>query len=419
MNRVILIANAFPFGTWEPYLSTEMPYLSVFDHVSVLSLSVRKDQLASPREISLDNVDVHPINFRAKPFYLLYMVHAVTDKNYYEELVQLIKTKRWTWKRFVKMCVFFARAHYEYRNSLKYLRASGVSSDEGIVLYAYRFNYQPYLAMLLRRHYPSAIIIARAHRADLYEDRNAENYLPARQITVQNCECIYAVAEHGRDYIVKTYKVDPLKVKVAHLGTEGHGRVRVNENRKPLELVSCSFVVPVKRLDLLIESLSLVTIPVNWTHLGDGPLLAAMQSEAKRLLPSNVKVSWRGHVDNESIFREYLKLPKHVFVNVSSSEGLPVSIMEAMSCGLPVIATDVGGTREIVKNDVNGTLLPSNPTPDQIAESISSYSSMKKETYLERSEQAYRTWALGFDASVCYPAFVSDVMQRIAERKTL
>ncbi|NCO54621.1 MAG: glycosyltransferase, partial [Bacteroidetes bacterium] len=41
-----------------------------------------------------------------------------------------------------------------------------------------------------------------------------------------------------------------------------------------------------------------------------------------------------------------------LFINVSESEGIPVSIMEALSAGIPVIATNVGGTNEIVNNDV-------------------------------------------------------------------
>ena len=44
------------------------------------------------------------------------------------------------------------------------------------------------------------------------------------------------------------------------------------------------------------------------------------------------------------------------FINLSDSEGIPVSIMEAMSVGIPIIARDVGGNREIVTNN-NGCLL--------------------------------------------------------------
>jgi glycosyltransferase involved in cell wall biosynthesis len=46
-----------------------------------------------------------------------------------------------------------------------------------------------------------------------------------------------------------------------------------------------------------------------------------------------------------------------LFLNTSSSEGLPVSMMEAISNGIPIVATNVGGVSEIV-NDVTGFLIP-------------------------------------------------------------
>lgn len=48
-----------------------------------------------------------------------------------------------------------------------------------------------------------------------------------------------------------------------------------------------------------------------------------------------------------------------LFVNMSLSEGIPVSIMEAISFGIPIIATNVGGNAEIV-NDETGVLIPVN-----------------------------------------------------------
>ncbi|MDN0055082.1 glycosyltransferase [Collinsella ihumii] len=71
-----------------------------------------------------------------------------------------------------------------------------------------------------------------------------------------------------------------------------------------------------------------------------------------------------------SVLRIYGKEPIDLFVNVSESEGLPISIMEACGVGAPVLATDVGGTCEIVFNELNGRLLPANPTSDMIAQAI-------------------------------------------------
>jgi glycosyltransferase involved in cell wall biosynthesis len=53
----------------------------------------------------------------------------------------------------------------------------------------------------------------------------------------------------------------------------------------------------------------------------------------------------------------------------ASGEGLPLVLLEAMSCGLPVIATTVGGTPEIVQHNKTGILIPP-IDPQAIADSI-------------------------------------------------
>ena len=49
-----------------------------------------------------------------------------------------------------------------------------------------------------------------------------------------------------------------------------------------------------------------------------------------------------------------------VYVNTSIHEGIPMSVLEAMSYGLPVVAANVGGLPEIIKNGVNGFLIEGN-----------------------------------------------------------
>ena len=65
-------------------------------------------------------------------------------------------------------------------------------------------------------------------------------------------------------------------------------------------------------------------------------------------------MSLKGNVDNAALLEDYITENYYLFVNVSSSEGIPVSIMEASSVGIPCLATDVGGTGEIISDGVNG-----------------------------------------------------------------
>ena len=79
----------------------------------------------------------------------------------------------------------------------------------------------------------------------------------------------------------------------------------------------------------------------------------------------NVEVDLKGQVTHENVLKWFEENPADVFVNVSSSEGLPVSIMEAFSYGIPAIATAVGGMPEIVTEDC-GVLLNPDFEPEEL-----------------------------------------------------
>lgn len=124
-------------------------------------------------------------------------------------------------------------------------------------------------------------------------------------------------------------------------------------------------MVPVKRLDLLIRALKQLDIALEWTHIGSGELWDQLITMSKTL-PSNVKTNFVGNVPSERVFDFYAGQFVDLFINVSSSEGVPVSIMEALSAGIPIFATDVGGTSELVDDQV-GKLLAENITPKELA----------------------------------------------------
>lgn len=64
-------------------------------------------------------------------------------------------------------------------------------------------------------------------------------------------------------------------------------------------------------------------------------------------------------LSHDQVMNYYKEHHFDVFINMSTNEGVPVSIMEAASFGIPIIATNVGGTSEIVQPSV-GMLLSSN-----------------------------------------------------------
>jgi glycosyltransferase involved in cell wall biosynthesis len=114
----------------------------------------------------------------------------------------------------------------------------------------------------------------------------------------------------------------------------------------------------VKRLDILIEAMACIRQKRPETTLlmiGDGPERRPLQERCRELgLQDNV------HFQRELPFDE---LPgwytrAKVLVMTSQNEGLPMSMVEAMSCGLPVIVPSVGDIEEVAVNGVNAIVVP-------------------------------------------------------------
>ena len=111
----------------------------------------------------------------------------------------------------------------------------------------------------------------------------------------------------------------------------------------------------------------------------------------------------------------YGSTPVSCLVNVSSSEGLPVSLMEACSFGIPCIATEVGGTPEVVHDGVTGFLLGKNPKAADIAAAIEKMSRLPEEQYSAMCRAARRLWEDKFNADRNYEKFYRELAALLTE----
>ncbi len=94
--------------------------------------------------------------------------------------------------------------------------------------------------------------------------------------------------------------------------------------------------------------------------VGDGPERAALEAHIDALgVRDNVDLA--GAVPPEELRRRLQHAT--VFALPSLWEGMPAAVLEAMACGLPVVASDVNGTRDVVEHGVTGLLHPSGDVP--------------------------------------------------------
>jgi glycosyltransferase involved in cell wall biosynthesis len=133
------------------------------------------------------------------------------------------------------------------------------------------------------------------------------------------------------------------------------GYDKTNVRKKDREIVSIARLMPIKGMSYLIKAMAHVK-DGSLVIIGDGPERRKMELLSKHLELSD-RVFFTGWIGDRSTILDYLK-EATVFVLPSLSEGRPRVLIEAMACGLPVVATDVGGVPEVVIHGVNGLLVP-------------------------------------------------------------
>jgi glycosyltransferase involved in cell wall biosynthesis len=144
-------------------------------------------------------------------------------------------------------------------------------------------------------------------------------------------------------------------------GGEGGATRRSVRGTPRQEVRTCLFVGgfrPVKGAEVLVRAIPIIAVEVpeaRFLLLGDGPERATCERLSRRLGVERA-VSFEGHVG-------YCDLPFYyrsaeLFIMPSLNEPMGLALMQALSCGLPVVASDVGGIPEIVEHGLNGLLVP-------------------------------------------------------------
>ena len=247
-------------------------------------------------------------------------------------------------------------------------------------------------------------IFSRIHGFDLYEKEGGS--FPFREFQLQQIDRIFAVSDFGLNHLRQRHPAIASKVELAPLGTADHGMGPIPADPIPT-VVSCSSLIPLKRVDLIVRVLSIYPSPLRWIHFGSGEMFDRIQAMLPDL-PQHIHVELKGNVPNTGLMNWYQQHSVDVMIHLSRMEGLPVALQEAASFGIPMLATDAGGVKEIV-NEQTGTLLPNDPDPAAI--------SLELQRLLQRSRSvAFREgvrdfWLRHFNAAYNHDRFARRLLQ--------
>ncbi len=183
----------------------------------------------------------------------------------------------------------------------------------------------------------------------------ARLYLFAERIAAPLSDAIITVSENERQEALRKNVGHPDKIITIHNGMPDIApdfRARPVEHPPRLVMVG-RFEEQKDHKTLLTAMAELRDLPWTLDLVGEGPHLVAMQDLAASLSLGD-RINFLGYRSDIA----HLLAQSQVFLLITTWEGFPRSILEAMRAGLPVIATDVGGNSESVIEGENGYLIP-------------------------------------------------------------
>ena len=189
-----------------------------------------------------------------------------------------------------------------------------------------------------------------------------------RKEVTQSLDRALLISRKGEAYFHERYP--ECRTAFCPLGTEDYGWSPVQRETGLIRVVSCSTVYPLKRVPMIFEVLNTMEeYKIEWTHIGGGQDFENLVNEVKLKRKNHLKVNLVGATSHQEVVSFYRNNKYDVFLNLSVNEGVPVSIMEAASFNIPVVATNVGATSEVVAPEV-GYLVSDNPAISEVQEAI-------------------------------------------------
>tara|TARA_R110002072_G_scaffold30097_2_gene94343 strand:+ start:67067 stop:68314 length:1248 start_codon:yes stop_codon:yes gene_type:complete len=363
-RNLVLLTQKYPFESGEEFLATELIHLEqAFDRVIVIPTAVR--DFSHPRPTGANTqvrIVKNPesakgiaIAFISRLFQTLSLLSSELNKS--------------GWNLKLLKYYFY---HIPFALQIKSIISKELESAGEFVLYSYWMDTNAFAASLLKNENPEIKLVVKSHGGDLYNERQPSGGVAFRETVYAVADSLIFISEHGYNYASTHYPSYSSKMKVYRLGVEDSSISPNLDFPEPFQIVSCSSLIPLKRVNLIAKVLNNCSVPICWTHFGGEDLAISAMNNSLPKLRNDLEIKWKGKVRNEEIQSFYANEPIDLLINLSSTEGIPVSMMEAISFGIPVFANDVGGISEVVQC-ATGELIPDGLSTTEIASHLDQF----------------------------------------------
>lgn len=396
-STLVLLTESYPYGgvTEPSFAAPEMEALAAeFDKVIVAPVLEKGPTMPLPDNVEIDRT--------------LLQVPGPAEK-----LRTLLTPEAWrrlnedgryihSMRQAMAAMAFSAYAFHYRRLLLRMIRERNLDPDHTL-FYCFWFVFQTAALSGI----PGAKFITRAHRFDVYDSECAFLSHSWRDSTLAAMLRCYPVSEATRDYMHADYPDHSAKILTRRLGScapLGKNPPKSGGDAY-FTALSIARLAPEKRVGLLLKCMD------AWAAANPGKTFALVhvgsgntEEEPMVATSPNLRVEHLGAMPNYEVHKLLGSRHFDFMAMLSSSEGLPIAACEAISYGIPVVASAVGGLPEIVTPQ-SGVLLSPNPVPEEFVSAMNA--AMPRLGQLR--ESAANLWAEQFDSRPLRQKFAHEI----------
>ena len=350
----------------------------------------------------IQNVEILEVNKGKRFFYHLFSLITFLNKDTLSDIGYAIKKNFFSIKKLFLQFKYYSISNMLFYTMKQIQEIKTNSSD--VTLLSVWFTSEALAISKLKKKYKELKCISMAHAHEIETEKNDDTFF-YKKVHHKYLDNIIFISKTKLNsylkYVCNPRNLDYSRCKVLYWGSKSdyiHGNISNVSDYNVI--VSCSTVEPLKRVEQIAKAISLLPNNCIWHHFGDGRTFDLLEKTIETFSPETKKrIFIHGRVDNSAIKTFYRDNKVDLFINFSTTEGLPISVMEALSYGIPCIVTDVGGEREIIDDGLNGFVLNRDSTYYELAELVNKFISLPPSERIRFKEGARNTWERKFDLS--------------------
>ena len=412
IKNLVIFASNYPYGEGEPFLEAELKVLAdKFEKIYIINSieSTGKEEIYFvPKNAQL--LSIIPQKKESK------IADLLSFKPVFEVLLTVFKHNLKPKLGLFHLIYGYWFESKRYESKINQFIAENKIDLKEICFYTYWCDITAVTLANMHQKNKAIQFVTRLHGWDIYYERHSTNFLPFRSHIFNQAQYVAPISNDGRKYIFdRKLSIRREKVIASHLGVKKSDRnifYKGTGNNDVFHIVTLSHINPVKSLHRLSDALFQIDdLKIKWTHIGygDGTFDVKYKTTLEKTLAlkSNIEYEFIGQLPKNEVLQYLVENPIDVIVNCSTTEGIPVSLMEAIAAGIPAIAINVGGVPEIVQNGVNGFLLDNNQefVVEKLKNSILRFINLPFESKKEFSDNAILIWDREFSDVLNYSNF--------------